>query len=119
LAPPDVLSMPITATTPEDLEVIRHSLQAKQDRQYAERDRLRIDLTTTNTVSEYQSRCASRLQGGHRARSLDQVIANEDPTITADRERCHNVQPGGSASQQGQQPNPPLRRNQQRPPSPT
>jgi hypothetical protein len=29
--PQDVLATPITATTPEDLEVIRRSLQAEQD----------------------------------------------------------------------------------------
>jgi hypothetical protein len=50
-----VLATPITATTPEDLEAIRRSLQAEQDRQHAERDRLHLELTTVNTVSEYQS----------------------------------------------------------------
>jgi hypothetical protein len=97
--PPDVLSIPITATMPEDLEAIHRSLQAKQDQQCTERDRLRIDHTTANVISEYQNRHGSRLQGAHRARSLDQVFGNEDPVLTADRERCRNAQPGGSTSQ--------------------
>jgi hypothetical protein len=109
--PSDVLATPITATTPEDLEAICRSLQAEQDRQCAERDRLRLELTAANAVSEYQSRRTARLQGGHRRCSLDQVFANEDPTITAEREQCRNTQPGGSTAQQ-QQPNPPPCRDQ-------
>jgi hypothetical protein len=56
--PPDMLSTPITATTPEDLETIRLSLQAEQDRQRVERDRIHIDITAANTISEYRNRHA-------------------------------------------------------------
>jgi hypothetical protein len=57
--PSDVLTMPITATTPEDMEAIHRSLQVEQDRQCAERDRLRLELTMANIVFEYQSRRAA------------------------------------------------------------
>jgi hypothetical protein len=53
--PLDILTAPITTTTSEDLEAICVSLCVEQDCQCTERDRLHIDTTTSNAISQYRN----------------------------------------------------------------